>query len=77
MNKARYELADEIVFRSLPRWNQLAILEDRKNKVDSRYMQEFARKVVELAESNTELSAKPVKKKRVVQTNVTATANNS
>lgn len=59
----RYRLAEQIVFDQLPDWKKLAVKEDRKNNVDSRFTQEFAKAIISLAESSTVLVL-PVKEKK-------------
>jgi hypothetical protein len=52
----RYELASTFLLSKLPHWKREAVKEDRVNKnLDSRIMQEFAKSVVELAESDKEI----------------------
>jgi hypothetical protein len=52
----RYELASTFLLSKLPHWKREAVKEDRANKnLDSRIMQEFAKSVVALAESDQEI----------------------
>lgn len=71
---ANYKKAEELAWSKLAHWKQVAITDDRKNKIDSRYVQEFAKEVIRLAENNFE-SEYPVQtdKVEVSQYNNTAT----
>lgn len=54
--KHRYELASEFILNKLPYWKREAVKEDRKTgNVDSRVMDEFAKEVIALAESDKEI----------------------
>jgi hypothetical protein len=54
--KHRYELASEFLLSKLPHWKKEAIKEDRASgNFDSRVMEEFAKDVVRLAESDQEI----------------------
>ena len=54
--KHRYELASEFLLSKLPHWKREAIKEDRASgNLDSSVMEEFAKSVVELAESDKEI----------------------
>lgn len=54
--KHRYELASEFILNKLPHWKREAVKEDRKTgNVDSRVMDEFAKEVIALAESDKEI----------------------
>lgn len=55
-DKERYELASIYLLEKLPYWKREAVKEDRKTgNVNSRVMDEFAKSVVELAESDKEI----------------------
>ncbi len=61
----RYKEAHDKLFRELPSWKQKAIDEDLANKVESRLMDEFAKSVIELAESDKEIvNVTPTKDKK-------------
>ena len=49
---ANYKKAEKIAWNKLAHWKQVAITDDRKKKIDSRYVQDFAKEVIRLAESN-------------------------
>ncbi|NBR07563.1 MAG: hypothetical protein EBT92_17605 [Planctomycetes bacterium] len=52
----RYELAATFLLSKLPYWKREAVKEDRASgNFDSRVMEEFAKSVVELAESDKEI----------------------
>jgi hypothetical protein len=52
----RYELAATFLLSKLPYWKREAVKDDRKaGNLDSRVMEEFAKSVVELAESEKEI----------------------
>ena len=52
----RYELAATFLLSKLPHWKREAVKDDRKTgNLDSRVMEEFAKSVVELAESDKEI----------------------
>lgn len=52
----RYELAATFLLSKLPHWKREAVKEDRANgNLDSRIMDEFAKDVVTLAESDKEI----------------------
>lgn len=54
--KHRYELASEFLLSKLPHWKREAVKDDRKTgNLDSRVMEEFAKSVVALAESDQEI----------------------
>jgi len=54
--KHRYELASEFLLSKLPYWKREAVKEDRANgNFDSRIMEEFAKEVITLAESDKEI----------------------
>lgn len=48
--EVRYELADRYVFSQLPNWKKAIIVENRTQKTDSRFFDEFAKSVIALAE---------------------------
>lgn len=52
----RYELAEKIVWDNLDPYKKLLVERDRKLDEGSRHTREFARAVVELAESETDLT---------------------
>lgn len=54
--KHRYELASEFLLSKLPHWKREAVKDDRANgNLDSRIMEEFAKEVISLAESDKEI----------------------
>lgn len=57
----RYKAAEEIVWGRLAKWKQNAIKEDRTNNPNSRYLSEFAKEIIQLAESGEELILTPNK----------------
>lgn len=55
-DKQRYELATTFLLSKLPNWKRAAVKDDLVNKkFDTRVMDEFAKSVVELAESDKEI----------------------
>lgn len=56
-DKNRYELASSKILKDLPSWKRHAIADDQNNKnFGSSVMEDFAKKVVELAESDIVLT---------------------
>lgn len=57
----RYKLAEQIVWNRLAKWKQTAIKEDRVKNPQSRHLSDFAKEIINLAESNEELIVTPDK----------------
>jgi hypothetical protein len=51
----RYELAYHKILQDMPPWKKKAIEEDIKEKKDNRWVNEFVKQVVELAESDVQI----------------------
>jgi len=54
----RYRLAEQIVWNHLDNWKKTTIKEDRLDNPESRHITEFAKEVIKLAESDTDLDSK-------------------